>query len=59
MPTTLANSMLSKMQHSEIKSTAGVAILLEAAVALEPEKTVAALAEMQLTQLANSLKGGM
>jgi hypothetical protein len=59
MPTTLANFMLSKMQHGAIKSTAGVAILLEAAVALEPEKTMAALAEMQLTQLANALKGGM
>ena len=59
MPTTLANSMLSKMQHGEIKSAAGVAILLEAAVALEPEKTMAALGEMQLAQLAKALKGGM
>jgi hypothetical protein len=51
--------MLSKMQHGEIKSAAGVAILLEAAVALEPEKTMAALGEMQLAQLANALKEGM
>jgi hypothetical protein len=59
MPTTLANSMLSKMQQGAIKSAAGVAVLLEAAVALEPEKTMAALGEMQLAQLAEALKGGV
>jgi hypothetical protein len=59
MPTTLANSMLSKMQQGKIKTAMGVAVLLEAAVALEPEKTMAALGEMQLAQLANALKGGM
>jgi len=59
MPTTLANSMLSNMQHGTIKSVAGVAVLLEAAVALEPEKTMTALGEMQLAELANALKGGM
>ncbi len=58
MPTKLANAMLSKMQHGLIKSAIGVAVLLEAAVALEPEKTMAALGEMQLDQLANVLKGG-
>ena len=59
MPTTLANTMLSKMQQGAIKSANGVAVLLEAALALEPEKTMAALGEMQLAQLAESVKGGM
>jgi hypothetical protein len=59
MPAKLANSMLHKMQYGAIKSATGVAVLLEAAVILEPEKTMAALGEMQLAQLANALKGGM
>ena len=59
MPTTLANTMLSKMQQGSIKSPNGVAVLLEAALTLEPEKTMAALGEMQLAQLAESVKGGM
>jgi hypothetical protein len=59
MPTKLANAMLYKMQHGAIKSASGVAVLLEAAVTLEPEKTMAALGEMQLAQLADALKGGM
>ena len=59
MPTKLANTMLCKMQHGAIKSATGVAVLLEAAMLLEPEKTMAALGEMQLAQLAEALKGGM
>jgi hypothetical protein len=59
MPTKLANSMLYKMQYGAIKAQSGVAVLLEAAMLLEPEKTKAALGEMQLAQLAEALKGGM
>jgi hypothetical protein len=59
MPTTLANTMLCKMQHGAIKSATGVAVLLEAAMLLEPEKTTAALGEMQLAKLVEALKGGM
>ncbi len=59
MPTKLANSMLCKMQHGSIKAQSGVAVLLEAAMLLEPEKTMAALGEMQLAKLAEALKGGM
>ena len=56
----LANAMLSKMQHGEIKGKTGVAVLLEAAMLLEPEKTMASLGEMQMTQLAEAIKkGGM
>jgi hypothetical protein len=59
MPAKLANAMLYNMQHGAIKSATGVAILLEAAVAVEPEKTMAVLGEMQLAQLSDALKGGM
>jgi hypothetical protein len=59
MPTKLANCMLSTMQMGEIKAKTGVAVLLEAALLLEPEKTMAALGEMQLTQLAEAVRGGM
>lgn len=58
MPTTLANAMLCKMQHGAIKSKTGVAVLLEAAMLLEPEKTMAALGEMQLAKLAEEIKKG-
>ena len=60
MPVKLANCMLSTMQMGAIKSKTGVAVLLEAALLLEPEKTMTALGEMQLAQLAEELrKGGM
>ena len=60
MPTKLANAMLSKMQQGAIKSKTGVAVLLEAAMLLEPEKTMAALGEMQMPTLAEEIKkGGM
>lgn len=58
MPTKLANAMLSKMQQGAIKSKTGVAVLLEAATLLEPEKTMAALGEMQMPMLAEEIKKG-
>jgi hypothetical protein len=60
MPTKLANTMLHKMQNAVIKTQSGVAVLLEAAMTVEPEKTMATLGEMQITQLAEEIKkGGM
>jgi hypothetical protein len=60
MPTKLANAMLFKMQHGAIKGKTGVAVLLEAALLLEPEKTMTALGEMQMSTLAEEIKkGGM
>lgn len=60
MPAKLANAMLYKMQHGAIKGKTGVAVLLEAALIVEPEKTVTALGEMQMTKLAEEIKkGGM
>jgi hypothetical protein len=52
--------MLAAMQQGIIKNKTGVSVLLEAALLLEPEKTMAALGEMQMTQLAEEIKkGGM
>jgi hypothetical protein len=60
MPTKLANAMLYKMQYGAIKGKTGVAVLLEAALLLEPEKTMTALGEMQMSTLAEEIKkGGM
>ncbi len=60
MPPQLANSMLYKMQHGSIKSKTGVAVLLEASLLLEPEKTTVAFGELHLPNVAEELKkGGM
>jgi|WetSurMetagenome_2_1015567.scaffolds.fasta_scaffold112957_2 hypothetical protein len=60
MPTKLANCMLSALQQGIIKNRTGVSVLLEAALLLEPEKTMNALVEMQMTQLSEEIKkGGM
>jgi len=60
MTTKLASCMLSAMQQKLIKSKVGASVLLEAALLLEPEKTLAALNEMQLANLAEEIKkGGM
>ncbi len=49
-----------KCRYGEIKSKTGVSVLIEAALLLEPEKTMTALGEMQMTQLADEIKkGGM
>ena len=56
----LLTAMLSKMQNGAIKGKTGVVVLLEAALLLEPEKTMTALGEMQMTMLAEEIKkGGM
>jgi hypothetical protein len=60
MPTKVANCMLSAMQMGAIKNKTGVSVLLEAALLLEPEKTLTALNEMQMTPLVDEIKkGGM
>ncbi len=60
MPTKVANCMLSTMQMGAIKTKTGVSVLLEAALLLEPEKTITTLSEMQMTTLVDEIKkGGM
>jgi len=56
MPSQLANTLLSHWQKDVLNTQTGLTVLLEAAVLLEPEKTVAALTELQLTNVAEQLK---
>ena len=56
MPSQLANTILSHWQRDIITTQAGLTALLEAAVTLEPEKTVTALTELQLTGVAEQIK---
>jgi hypothetical protein len=59
MPSKLANSILMHAGTDAIKSRSGVIALLEAAVLLEPEKTLAALGELQMPTVAEQIKGGL
>jgi len=57
MPSDLANTILSQWQQGSLTTEAGLAALLEAAVLLEPEKTVEFLEqELQLMDIAKALK---
>jgi len=57
MPSDLANTILSQWQQGSLTTEAGLAALLEAAVLLEPEKTMEFLEqEPQLADVAKALK---
>ena len=56
MPNQLANAMLYHWQHDALKSESGMAVLLEAVLLLEPEKTFNALEELQMTDIARQVK---
>lgn len=56
MPPQLANNIIDYWQKDLLSSEAGLASLLEAATLLEPEKTVGALNELQLTNVAGQIK---
>ena len=56
MPSQLANTIINHWQRDVLATLPGLAALLEAAVLLEPEKTVAALTELQLTDLVERFK---
>jgi len=57
MPSDLANTILSQWQRGSLTTEAGLAALLEAAVLLEPEKTMEFLEqEPQLADVAKALK---
>jgi predicted negative regulator of RcsB-dependent stress response len=55
MPNALANIILLHMKNGTASSKAGLLALLEAAVLLDAEKTVAALGELQMLKLAERL----
>jgi len=56
MPNQLANAMLYHWQHDALKNESGVAVLLEAVLLLEPEKTFNTLEELQMTDIARQVK---
>lgn len=56
MPSILARSILHQWQNNTLKSESGHASLLNAAVLLEPEKTIAVLNELQIADVAEQIK---
>ena len=59
MPNTLANAMLLKMKEGKAGTKEGLAVVLQAAVTLDAEKTVTALGDMQLLKIAEHVVQGM
>ncbi|MFQ6087175.1 MAG: hypothetical protein ACE5OV_04055 [Candidatus Bathyarchaeia archaeon] len=57
MPSDLANTILYQWQQNLLASETGLSALLKAAVLLEQEKTLPALRELQLNELADKIKG--
>lgn len=57
MPNQLANTILYHWQHDALKTEYGLAALLEAAVTLESEKTINVFIELQMTGVAEQIKG--
>jgi len=56
MPSPLANTILHHWQNDILIGMSGLTALLEAAVLLEPDKTVAAFTELELGSFAEQLK---
>jgi len=56
MPSQLANTILHHWQQNVLESESGLAALLEAALLLEPDKTISAFGELQMTSIAEQIK---
>ena len=56
MSNQLANAILYHWQNNVLKSESGIAVLLEAALLLEPEKTFSALDELQMANITKQIK---
>ena len=56
MPSALARSMLHLWQQDSLVSKLGLAVLLDAAVKLEPEETLNILSELQLRDLESKIR---
>jgi len=56
MPSPLANTILHYWQQDILKRESGLAVLLEAALLLEPDKTVNAFTELQMANIAEQIK---
>jgi hypothetical protein len=57
MPTHLANTILHQWQQNLLHSVTGLSNLLQASILLEQEKTITLLRELQLSEIANRIKG--
>ncbi len=56
MPSQLANTILHYWQQDVLKGESGLTALLEAAVLLEPEKTITVFSELQMANVAEQIK---
>ena len=56
MPSQLANTFLNFWQQNLLKTENGLTALLEAALLLEPEKTVTLFNELQMTNITEQIK---
>jgi len=56
MPTQLANSILHHWQNDILISESGLTALLEAAVLLEPDKTIEVFTQLELAGFAEQIK---
>lgn len=59
MPSVLAHTLLHYWQLNLLESEMGLTALLEASVLLEPEKTLAAFNELQLTNVTEEIRAKM
>lgn len=57
MPPYLANTILYQWQRNLLHSSAGLSNLLQASILLEQERTITLLRELQLSEIANKIKG--
>ncbi len=55
MSSSLANTILLNMKNGASGSKSGVTALLEAAMLLDPEKTIGALGDLQMVKLAEQI----
>ena len=56
MPSNLANTILHYWQQDVLESESGLTALLEAALLLEPEKTMSAFTELEMANIAEQIK---
>jgi len=56
MPSQLANTILHHWQNDILISESGLTALLEAAALLEPDKTIEAFAQLEMTDFAQQIK---
>ncbi|NLE05114.1 MAG: hypothetical protein GX638_09995 [Crenarchaeota archaeon] len=59
LPNTLANAMLLKIKEGNAETKDGIAVILQAAITLDAEKTVTALGDMQLLKIAEQVVQAM